>query len=276
MRAAMRLALLALGAILYAPSLAMAQTPCPAPCAEGEECGPDGTCAPIAGDAGGMEAIPTEQEVPPPAECFPACREGFLCSAGQCVEACNPPCGEGFACSAAGSCEAVPGAPGATADPGYSIAGGVVGIIMTALSLGLYVTVAAGDINPWVEVGLGWGAIGLPFITAPIVGGGGLSATGVEGLLPLRIAAWILYGAYAIGSLATAIYAADNSGAIPFEAMVTLAVGGLTTELVFVVDAFYTGAQANAAQSAAALPSVSLATSSGSVDGAVLGLVGIF
>ncbi len=275
MRAAMRLAHLALIAILSAPSLAMAQAACPEPCAEGEECGPDGTCAPIAGDAQGMEALPMQEE-PPPAECFPACRDGFVCSAGQCVEACNPPCGIGFACSAAGACEAVPGAPGATADPGYSISGGVVGIIMAALSLGLYVTVAAGDINYWVEVGLGWGAVGLPFITAPIVGGGALSASGVEGLLPLRIAAWILYGAYAIGSIATAIYAADHSGAIPFEAMVTLAVGGLTTELAFVVDAFYTGAQANAAQSAAALPTVSLATSSGSVDGAVLGLVGRF
>ncbi len=34
------------------------------------------------------------------AECFPACRCGYVCSPqGQCVSACNPPCGDSQACT---------------------------------------------------------------------------------------------------------------------------------------------------------------------------------
>lgn len=252
----------ALAALLALPSLARAQTD------DAPEEAPD--------DA--MEMAPPEDVAPATDACFPACRAGFVCSAGECVEACNPPCGEGYACSAGASCEPIAAASSAgDADAGYAIAGGVVGIIMTALSIGLYVTDAVGTSNGWVDVGLRWGGIGLPFITAPIVGGGALSATGVEGLLPVRIVAWSLYGVYAICSIVAALYAADHAGDVPSESVIALAIGGVTTELAFVVDALYTGAQANAAASSMAmLPRVSFTRSSGAVDGAVLGMGGAF
>lgn len=39
-------------------------------------------------------------------ECFPACRDGYLCHLGQCISACNPACGEGERCTSAGECVA--------------------------------------------------------------------------------------------------------------------------------------------------------------------------
>ncbi|MEM9071800.1 MAG: hypothetical protein AAGE52_25040 [Myxococcota bacterium] len=40
------------------------------------------------------------------AQCYPECREGFVCSPeGQCVSICNPPCGAGEFCSADARCE---------------------------------------------------------------------------------------------------------------------------------------------------------------------------
>ena len=63
-----------------------------------------------------VEAAPSAAEVvttvapaapaaPAEAGCFPACREGYLCSAGQCISACNPACAAGERCTAAASCE---------------------------------------------------------------------------------------------------------------------------------------------------------------------------
>lgn len=209
---------------------------------------------------------------------FPACRAGFLCNAGQCVEACNPPCGAGTTCSAAATCE--PDAPaeaadgGAERDGGYAIGAGVLGIVMAALTVGLHVVSDVGVNNYWVDIGLGWGGIGLPFLTAPIIGGGALSASGpgVTGIVPLRVGAWIAYGLYVIGAVGGAIYAADHSGAVPEELMITLAVAGVTTELAFAVDAIYTGAQAN--EPVAAVPVASLVTSPNGVTGAMLGALG--
>lgn len=41
------------------------------------------------------------------ADCFPTCREGYVCSPeNQCVSACNPPCAANEACSNAGACVA--------------------------------------------------------------------------------------------------------------------------------------------------------------------------
>jgi len=69
------------------------------------------------------------QVVDQPAECVPACRDGFVCHQGQCISACNPPCGAGQRCSGAGMCVAAQAAPiapvsqpaptgrGPTADP---------------------------------------------------------------------------------------------------------------------------------------------------------------
>ena len=52
---------------------------------------------------------------PGPAECYPACRAGYFCSAGQCVSACNPPCAAGEVCSSTGQC--VPGAEVTAPEP---------------------------------------------------------------------------------------------------------------------------------------------------------------
>lgn len=49
---------------------------------------------------------------PPPADataCVPACRDGYTCVEGKCVEACNPPCAAGSHCTGAGEC--LPDAP---------------------------------------------------------------------------------------------------------------------------------------------------------------------
>jgi hypothetical protein len=40
------------------------------------------------------------------ADCFPACRSGFLCNKGVCVSACNPPCAANETCTSAGECGA--------------------------------------------------------------------------------------------------------------------------------------------------------------------------
>src|SRR5687767_12034919 len=49
------------------------------------------------------------------AACFPACREGYLCSQGQCISACNPACEAGLVCNAAAQC--IPAATSAPAAP---------------------------------------------------------------------------------------------------------------------------------------------------------------
>jgi len=52
----------------------------------------------------------------PGGDCVPACRAGFLCSAGTCVSACNPPCAAGEACQSTGECTPAAAAP---ADQGW-------------------------------------------------------------------------------------------------------------------------------------------------------------
>ena len=37
-------------------------------------------------------------------ECFPACRDGFLCHQSKCISACNPPCENGDVCTAQAMC----------------------------------------------------------------------------------------------------------------------------------------------------------------------------
>jgi hypothetical protein len=51
---------------------------------------------------------PAAATTAPAAECFPPCREGFVCSAGQCVSLCNPPCAQGEMCVEGRRCEAAP------------------------------------------------------------------------------------------------------------------------------------------------------------------------
>ena len=52
------------------------------------------------------------------ASCFPACREGFVCSpAGECVSICNPPCGDDEVCTPEATCEPEGGTAESTPPP---------------------------------------------------------------------------------------------------------------------------------------------------------------
>jgi hypothetical protein len=70
-------------------------------------------------------AQPAEAPSSGSAECFPTCREGFVCHQGQCVSECNPPCPRGQVCVQGQYCEPSEGAgayepppPGAPAGEG--------------------------------------------------------------------------------------------------------------------------------------------------------------
>jgi len=54
---------------------------------------------------------------PKPGDCFPACREGFVCSEARCVSVCNPPCPSDQVCVEGRSCEYGPPASGAVHEP---------------------------------------------------------------------------------------------------------------------------------------------------------------
>jgi hypothetical protein len=51
-------------------------------------------------------------------DCFPPCRDGYLCHRGQCVSACNPVCGADERCTSDGQC--VSQSSAATAPPAHS------------------------------------------------------------------------------------------------------------------------------------------------------------
>jgi hypothetical protein len=74
--------------------------------------------------------VVAQESAPPPGEpatsapappatpaCFPACREGFTCSQGQCVSLCNPACPAGLECVEGRRCE--PPAPSSPAARPY-------------------------------------------------------------------------------------------------------------------------------------------------------------
>lgn len=58
-----------------------------------------------------LSAPPPPPPPPPANDCFPACRSGYFCNAGQCISVCNPPCAAGESCTPAGQCVAGTGAP---------------------------------------------------------------------------------------------------------------------------------------------------------------------
>lgn len=61
------------------------------------------------------EPVPAEPVLaPPPVECFPKCRSGFLCQKGSCISECNPPCPPGDQCRGG---ECYPPAPPPAAPP---------------------------------------------------------------------------------------------------------------------------------------------------------------
>lgn len=55
--------------------------------------------------------LPPPPPPPPSNECYPTCRAGYFCNAGQCVSVCNPPCAAGETCTPTGECVAGTGAP---------------------------------------------------------------------------------------------------------------------------------------------------------------------
>lgn len=76
--------------------------------------------APPASTAGAPAATsptPPAAEGAPGAACFPACREGFVCSESRCVSLCNPPCASDQVCVGGTHCEYGPPAPGDIKEP---------------------------------------------------------------------------------------------------------------------------------------------------------------
>ncbi len=69
-------------------------TPDPAPSSA-----PDTSSASESAPAVSDTSVPTDG-----AQCFPACRAGYLCHSGQCVSRCNPACAEGLECTEALTC----------------------------------------------------------------------------------------------------------------------------------------------------------------------------
>jgi len=72
---------------------------------------------PPPGSAPSGGVSPAPQPTAPASDCFPPCREGFVCSQGQCVSSCNPPCPAGQVCTAGSTCEPAD----ATAAPAYDV-----------------------------------------------------------------------------------------------------------------------------------------------------------
>jgi hypothetical protein len=74
-----------------------------------------GLLAPLLVTVGAAAQTPAPSAAPapdaPPAACYPACRVGYVCDAGRCIEACNPPCPTGMMCVAGPTCAPVSGAP---------------------------------------------------------------------------------------------------------------------------------------------------------------------
>ncbi len=151
-------------------------------------------------------------------ECFPACRRGYECSKGQCVQGCNPPCGPNEQCSA-GECVTKPSQaprqdaplpppaappprpPPPASDPsghdGWATAAAWIGFGSAAavLTFGLASEATKSQQDP--SIPLGATATLIVAGVAPVVFVGGASArsgTGNDGIPGLRIAGWIAYG----------------------------------------------------------------------------------
>jgi hypothetical protein len=264
-------------------------------------------------------AQPAEPPPPPPplsttdADCYPACRRGFVCSMGECVSRCNPPCAAGQQCLETGECVAPespaqpsvtpqyapqytppPQPPAYVPEPyerpttraglrvttGWAVGAGIYGAISMAVVAALTITSLATYYQAPVPTIIGAIATIFFAISAPIVAGGAGSARHsrqVSGALGARIVGWILYGlTLASAVISVALGAAGLS--VPIPLIVTLGGGGVLSLLCFTLDAFISAGQARALkEQLSATPSLSHAPYFGLVPspgGRGLGIVG--
>jgi hypothetical protein len=203
---------------------------------------------------------------PAPAQCFPACRDGYLCDRGACISACNPPCPAGQACAGSGQCvstqvaapapaPAPGGAYGATgpADAGWARGAAVFGYISGAVILGGTAGVVALNDSSTDDDARTLGIVTTLYLaaSAPVVAVGGGSARehpAVKGNSALRIVSWIGYGL-------TLVDAAFLVG-VSFESEVSnahiLSVGvlGALSTVGLALDAHISASQADAVRMA--------------------------
>ncbi|HEY3494318.1 MAG TPA: hypothetical protein VGK73_06520 [Polyangiaceae bacterium] len=143
---------------------------------------------------------------PPAAQCFPACREGFLCHGGACISECNPACPPGQACRAGGRCEieavppaaVAPGPAGPPADPGWARGAAYFSYISGAIILGGTAGVMAMNDSSTDDDARMAGIATTVYLaaSAPIVAVGGGSARhhpDVKGATALRVVSWVGY-----------------------------------------------------------------------------------
>jgi len=224
--------------------------------------------------------------------------KGVSCSNhGNCVVVDGNPvcaCEEGYAPDEVSglSCQPVsaqqPGYEGRlTVDPGWALAGAIVGFVGMAVAGGLGGAAAA-----IYDAGLATGLLGFSSIvtvaaTGPIAFAGGKSArrTGVPGVLALRVLSWVTYGScLANGITILALGAAGFS--VPAWPMITTAVLGVTSLMLFAIEALKCHKQAKSGNTTARsdsdekhvtlAPGVAPVLGSEGVAGGVVGLVGQF
>jgi len=185
-----------------------------------------------------------------PGTCFPACRSGFVCSAGQCVSACNPPCPTSETCTANGQCSEQM-TRSEKVKVGWARGASVFGYVSSGLTLALTLgSIATNDPSSADTArGLGIFATALMIASGPIVAVGGASARNhpnVTGLPALRVVSWIGYG-LAIAD-ATAIIAVSYFDSIDDAQILSVGVLGALSTLGLAADAGVSDRQARTLQ----------------------------
>lgn len=192
------------------------------------------------------------------AECFPACRSGFVCHQGQCVSRCNPQCPEGSQCLDSGECTAVsrPAAPvagassaGLRVNQGWASGAGVLGIVSSVVIAGLVgLTIAFNGTDAATYVG----AVATLFagISIPLVAVGAGSARSderVTGSPGWRTTGWIAYVLCMIDAVvAVGLGVADVT--VPSLVVASIGLLGIIAAASHSADAFASAAQAGELQ----------------------------
>lgn len=134
-------------------------------------------------------------------------------------------------------------------DPGWSLAAGIVGVLMAGAvtSLGVVSDQLADD-QGTTSLGLGITAWTLLTVMGPVVDAGARSARqgGVRGCLGCRITGWILYGLGVLGSMTTAVVplVMRESEGPPFGLITAASVVGAAGLIFSSIDAFVANTRA--------------------------------
>lgn len=226
-------------------------------------------------------------------ECVPACRSGYVCHEGRCIDACNPACPVGQRCEAGGVCvDATLLAPvpqvstgyltvstervgSGSIDTGWAIDAGVWGIVNVAVALG--VATAQLFIEDQVaRGGVGIATVGYLAATGPLVVAGGASSEG-RGATGLEVVGWITYGIGVTGGIVlSALNLTDDGPEDGFWYFIPLGMLAISHGL-FAGDALIAGSRSSELSSRPALaPSFALVPDSrGGLHG-IVSLSGAF